>query len=464
MMYPNPLPTTLFHPAMLSAFTLAFLSALSLAQSPEPVHQMAYARAGPSFYVQGGLSTTNNQTTISSQLYALDLSTSWSADSPSWKALAGGIAFSLFYVVSSPDNQTIYTFMERNSVNSFAKYSIKLNTWQNTTAPLLGVILSSERPVADPSTGLVYIADMTGMDVYDTQTNNCKYTIATAFWTNHTATGDLPTPRADHCMATNEDGSTIVIFGGRLAASLANYSGALYVLDVASGVWKQGPPSTQRIYMSCFIVGDQFVVWGGYDGQNTVSVAPIIYNLTSMQWVTAYTTPSYYMKAASPSNPSAPAAKTTSSQAQTTPNSSNLGGIIGGIVGGLTAVALVASLFFYRKIEYNSLTQRKMVNEVERETHSDPLQGLQQNSQRDSKSHEQSSYYPNYTPQDIALKHEMYTSSLQGPHAPAADPTSQSTQERPINRRNPQEHNLVGRSPQETYAIRRGPQEISNYV
>ncbi|KAF8925595.1 hypothetical protein BGZ58_000682 [Dissophora ornata] len=420
---------------MLSAFTLAFLSALSLAQSPEPVHQMAYARAGPSFYVQGGLSTTNNQTTISSQLYALDLSTSWSADSPSWKALASGIAFSLFYVVSSPDNQTIYTFMERNSVNSFAKYSIKLNTWQNTTAPLLGVILSSERPVADPSTGLVYIADMTGMDVYDTQTNNC-----------------------------NEDGSTIVIFGGRLAASLANYSGALYVLDVASGVWKQGPPSTQRIYMSCFIVGDQFVVWGGYDGQNTVSVAPIIYNLTSMQWVTAYTTPSYYMKAASPSNPSAPAAKTTSSQAQTTPNSSNLGGIIGGIVGGLTAVALVASLFFYRKIEYNSLTQRKMVNEVERETHSDPLQGLQQNSQRDSKSHEQSSYYPNYTPQDIALKHEMYTSSLQGPHAPAADPTSQSTQERPINRRNPQEHNLVGRSPQETYAIRRGPQEISNYV
>ncbi|KAG0364469.1 hypothetical protein BGZ54_007500 [Gamsiella multidivaricata] len=157
--------------------TLSFLVLGSLAETPSPVQEMAFIRAGSNLYIQGGKFTQNNtDIAISPQLFALDLSTSWSVDSPPWKALASGVPFYLFAGTRASDNQTLITFMITDSTTTIARYSIPQDTWQSIVASPPETLQYGLQPVADPRSGHVYIAGSKLMNVYNEQRGTWGFT------------------------------------------------------------------------------------------------------------------------------------------------------------------------------------------------------------------------------------------------------------------------------------------------
>ncbi|KAF8935444.1 hypothetical protein BGZ58_005004 [Dissophora ornata] len=484
-------------------------------QTPAPVQDMAFMRAGQYLYIQGGdFSVNTTQKSLASQLFALDLSTSWSVSSPPWKALADGPPARSFYGVSTPDNQTLITFMvQPPATYNMAKYDVQQNTWQ--LSPVTNNDTSSYgiRPVVDPNTGLIYFAGVNNMDIFNPQTNvwtynsippsiltskyfagavynvarktimhlgGYNYGIAGSFestayiseyspstitYSTLITTGDPPSPRADHCMAVSEDGGIVVVFGGRLSPTLPKFTGTFYILDVATKVWKQGTALTPRIYMACVIVGNQFVAWGGFDGNETITGPPIVFDLTLNQWVSTYTAPSYYPTSTKPgsNSSSSPTGSTDSgsSNSSTPPagsKTSSFGAIIGGVVGGIALFALVGVTFYYKgrkneRLRNEALTQSRMINEAERVNEVERTNNKQPKTPKSS--HLETNHSSDAAPPQYQ---DAINSAGRSPRSPAMITTPGG----------PQEYPAAGRSPQcifnddipliESSSTRRNPQ------
>ncbi|KAF9149670.1 hypothetical protein BG015_008533 [Linnemannia schmuckeri] len=401
----------------------------TLAQSPSPVQEMAFMRGGNYLYVQGGKFVINErQISVSNQLAALDLSKPWSTNAPVWKLLSPGPAYNLYNGVSTADNQTLITFY--NNQELFVNiYNVQSNSWQYTSVKPSGELLQAIRTVIDPKTGLVYIDGADNMNIFDPANRGLSYsaippgvlsarffagagyhptrrsimymggvtgalqfeptTYITEFlldsqsWGTFPTTGDLPTPRCDHCMAISEDGNTVVMFGGRTPPP-TNFTGTFYILDVPSKTWVQGPSASTRLYSACAIVGDQFVVWGGFDGKSTIDGPPIIYSFSQKKWVEQYTPPAYFASMPAPSvpggggapqNPNTPTSPDGSSGGNTgnpsSSSSSNLGVILGGTLGSLCVMALAGVVYLYMKLRgdkamYETQTQQRIIQQAER--------------------------------------------------------------------------------------------------
>ncbi|KAF9174024.1 hypothetical protein BGX21_010518 [Mortierella sp. AD011] len=415
---------------VLMALTL-FL-ARSGAETPLPVQDLAFARVGSDLIVQGGKIVVNGvQQSVTGQTFALDLSSSWPTSSPSWRPFATGTPSTAFYGLSSGDNQTFITIKVVDTVSyTLSTLNVQQNTWQvmslnNNDTDTYGVY-----PVLDPTTDLIYIAGKVNMNVYNMKENVwtstsipantltqryfggavynkarhsimyiggynygapnnlenntylTEYTLTPGKWGVVTTTGTLPSPRADFCMAISDDSNTIVVFGGRTRAEPTSvFTGSIYILNMTSGTWVQGPQQPPRIYTTCVIVGNQFVAWGGSDGNNTLSGTPLVYDLTTNSWVDNYTAPAYYTNAPAPTTGSSGTSPTRSSGApgsnSTSPLSTAensqppLGAIIGGAVGAAAVGALTTALFFVRKrkierAKNDELAQRKALYAAER--------------------------------------------------------------------------------------------------
>ncbi|KAI1315342.1 hypothetical protein EDD11_000950 [Mortierella claussenii] len=378
----------------------------SLAQEmPSPVQEMAFMRVGRYLYVQGGKSEINHVLQfVSSQFCALDLSQSWSVDTPVWRILAPGPSYFLQNGIASPDNKTLTTFYQIADTLMVSKYDIAKNTWEYSSVPTLGDGMQGLRSILDPHTGLVYLNGVSmyqvyspttgtmagtvyapntfsarvfaagvynirrdsilyigGLDgelMYALQTSVTEFKPASGSWGTFATTGDIPTPRADHCMVSSEDGGTLVVYGGRIPTNTSsstptNYTSTLYTLDVSSAKWTQRPSSTNpRLYMACVIIEDQFVVWGGSDGESTVSGAPLIFNLTKNEWVDSYTAPAYSLDdpGSTPSNGMPiPSSFSPISPSTLSSSPSNLGAILGGTFGTLLVIALAGLIYLYMK-------------------------------------------------------------------------------------------------------------------
>ncbi|KAF8941377.1 hypothetical protein BGZ58_010169 [Dissophora ornata] len=382
------------------SFLLSLILSVQAQITPLAVEAFAFARAGPKLYIQGGKQTVNNTVvTTTTQTYSLDLSTSWSGDAAPWTMLSPGIAASLINGVATPDNQTLIVFI--NGVNDtliIPKYNIVSNVWDTNPIVLTPDQDTREgiRPVIDPTTWLTYLDAYQNMDIFNPNSSTVatsaipfttftsrlfsaatyvssrktimyfggltgaltfdplatyvsEYNIATGIWSNFTTSGQPPEPRSDFCMTASEDGNTVLIYGGRTAPNTTqnpptNFTGSFYMLDVPLGQWTQLPDGAVRLYMACLIIGDQFLAWGGSDGQSTHTGPPAIFSLTTRQWGTSYTAPAYYLDP-SIATTTVPASglpshtgssqTTDSSQAQTTASTNNLGAILGGVFGGL---------------------------------------------------------------------------------------------------------------------------------
>ncbi|KAG0059632.1 hypothetical protein BGZ90_004393 [Linnemannia elongata] len=84
--------------------------------------------------------------------------------------------------------------------------------------------------------------------------------------------------RADHCVTTNEDGTMMVVFGGRPTDPGPNgqkvpYLGDVYILNTISLTWTQGNPGEPRIYAAW--TDDSHVNAGAIAGGVVAGVAVI---------------------------------------------------------------------------------------------------------------------------------------------------------------------------------------------
>lgn len=139
--------------------------------APISVQEMAFMRAGPSFYVQGGkVVRQKNDYAISPQLYALDISISWTTDSPPWTALTAGPTYNLCNGVTSPDNKTLTILVQQQTAQLLInQFSVDTNTWKNSFAEV-NENLRGIRPVVDPTSGLIYIQGQQNMIILDPRT------------------------------------------------------------------------------------------------------------------------------------------------------------------------------------------------------------------------------------------------------------------------------------------------------
>lgn len=403
---------------LITSTLLLLLSLLPTAYSqlptspPLPVEQFAFTRAGPKAYMIGGKFVENGTTKATyGQVYSLDLTVAWKTASPSWQALAQVLPVYFINAVAAPDNQSIIVIKRgANESLSFPTYRIATNAWDLNPVNTNPVQESRQgiRPVMDPVTGNIYINAWTYLDIFNTNTStyqyqnmpaytftsrffagSCynaarrsimyfgglngaiqfdpaatyvsEYSITTSQWSNFTASGTPPEPRSDFCMAASEDGNRVVVFGGRIAPNTtvsppANFTGSFYILDTVTRQWTKGPDSTLRSYMGCLIVGDQFLVWGGSDGVNTITTPPIIFDFVTNQWVDTYTPPSYLLNWPKTTTTLAGVTKPTANSAPLGPatdtpvaKSNNLGAILGGTFGALFVIAISAMVYLVLK-------------------------------------------------------------------------------------------------------------------
>ncbi|KAF9437677.1 hypothetical protein BGZ76_011657 [Entomortierella beljakovae] len=414
--------------------------------APSPVQEFAYARAGSKLYVHGGRYTTGNgQETITSQLYALDLSKSWSTDSAPWQSLAPGPLETFVRAVATPDNQTFIVFRQGDNNSVVAtKYDIPSNTWGTSfvALPQDQNYRNGAIPLIDPLKSIVYFNSLYMMDSYNTANgavgtqsmptdmpNNRYFGSGTYVKSRKSfmyyggsntqlaldeagrvpTTGTSPSSRSDFCMVASEDGNKIVVFGGRIAVP-TNFTNTLFVLDVPSGKWTQGPDAkSNRLYPACAIVADQLITWGGAEGEPTHEGPPEIYSLSTNQWINTYTAPSYYSQ---PSSPSPTGPQTPGSTDPPPTSSSNLGPIIGGVFGGLAVIVLAVGAFIlFRRRENkrkgnNSDVNTTVANSGKKPGNSYQVQGQVTNNHTAHSHHYEpaalSEYSSNRDPQDIS--------------------------------------------------------------
>ncbi|KAG0272721.1 hypothetical protein BGZ95_011497 [Linnemannia exigua] len=124
---------------------------------PTPVSYPAYARTFNKLYVAGGAKLMDTGDFGIPQFISLDLTIPWSAASPAWTKLANGPIQYIFPVVFSADQQIMFAFHIKGT-NSPWLYNVQSNTWQESTAKFQNAALTGIGAVADPRTGLVYLA------------------------------------------------------------------------------------------------------------------------------------------------------------------------------------------------------------------------------------------------------------------------------------------------------------------
>ncbi|KAG0042032.1 hypothetical protein BGZ83_000987, partial [Gryganskiella cystojenkinii] len=402
--------------------TLLSLVPYTSAQAPSPnltsVQEMAFARAGSRLYINGGrVSKNGNNTLISGQFFSLDLSQSWDVNSAPWQVLPSTGAKYAISMVASPDNKTLYTLEVIGTDNSvlLTNYNIGMNVWDSRVVTIpqssLGEFRQGISPIIDPNTWTIYmngyVNGLTNLDVYNLNTSGLstqilpqyiltspfygrgvynklrnslmyfggwnatkhfdplatyvsEYNLTAKTWANVSTTGTAPPVRSDFCMAVNDDGSKVVVYGGRVAISTEEiYTGTFFILDVRTGKWTEGPPGDVCSYMACIIVGDQFLAWGGSFGITTWDTPPRIFDMTLGNWTTTYKAPAYYSNTPkfssavpSPSSTTLPSAGGNGSPS-TSPN--NLGAILGGTFGGMLILVSVGLIFVYLKRRENRI-------------------------------------------------------------------------------------------------------------
>ncbi|KAK3812444.1 MAG: hypothetical protein J3R72DRAFT_530129 [Linnemannia gamsii] len=339
MLAPSLLPRQLGVVALIVA-TLCIQSVS--AQTPVSVGSMAYTTVDEkTLYVHGGIAIAvpPGDNKVMPQFYSLDLTKSgWDTSSPPWTELIypSNLASSPPHSHSmtvSPDGKTLTTWFPYPDAFLVANYSITSNSW--TKVPFATNLTEIVRATTDPTTGTIYLpagipnntikySFATGRSILESipttvnipnsfysfvwcqtrksfilftgETNISpffEYTPSTSQWKVLPTTGFVPPFRSESCMQSAYNGTKIILFGGRNGRTVEKGSsvGNLYILDVTSMTWTEGPSADARSLMACSVSGDNFLVWGGYklaSKASAVPTTPLIYDMKIDQWTTKY--------------------------------------------------------------------------------------------------------------------------------------------------------------------------------
>ncbi|KAF8952103.1 hypothetical protein BGZ52_008001 [Haplosporangium bisporale] len=116
-------------------------------------------------------------------------------------------------------------------------------------------------------------------------------------WAAQATNGYFPSLRTAHCVASNEDGSVVGVFGGFVnRSSTSDHS--IYFLDTRTWTWTMSSSNTVRgrSYSACAMTGNQFIVWGGFYSNPTstpnnlpsVEESTLVYSRSEQNWVNTY--------------------------------------------------------------------------------------------------------------------------------------------------------------------------------
>ncbi|KAF9896725.1 hypothetical protein BX616_006873, partial [Lobosporangium transversale] len=196
-----------------------------------------------------------------------------------------------------------------------------------------------------------------------------------SWYTMHT-TGVAPPWRADHCMASNDDGTLVIVYGGRPVAG--PFTGDLYILDTIRGTWTQGASGPPRAYTACTIAGDQFLIWGGQTSDDAAGPVDVsIYHIGTNSWGTTYTPPEAYVAEREKETTSSAPAPTGTNGLKGPENessSSNAGAIAGGVVAAVAVICGIILFFVFRKKQHRATPVKTTGDPEENPSCKRPLQ------------------------------------------------------------------------------------------
>ncbi|KAF9086574.1 hypothetical protein BGX23_008778 [Mortierella sp. AD031] len=235
------------------------------------------------------------------QFAVLDLGVPWNASTPAWKKLANGPKQFDFPIAPNADGTKLIAFRYpgSNASDMFAQiYDKAANTWSPSKIRAPNPTRGGIDAVTDPTTNTVYLAGgyetddkLDQMYVYYWATDELKkipmvatsmamvlnykaawwsteksivyyggyarpsgdfapadfitYTPTTNEWRTIQTTGTAPGKRANHCMAISDDGTKLVVFGGRWSDKFyQSIMSELWVLDLTTKVWERTDAST----------------------------------------------------------------------------------------------------------------------------------------------------------------------------------------------------------------------------
>ncbi|KAK3822697.1 MAG: hypothetical protein J3Q66DRAFT_424096 [Benniella sp.] len=326
-----------FIPSLL--LTLSILSIAIHAQgNVRTVSSAAYARVRSELYAVGGYIGTASL----GQTIVLDFSTSWDAASPAWKRLQDGSDQPVFTGALSTNGSTFIAL--RSGGSSYARlYDVPTGEWSSSRTNLPdanGVTI-----VTDPTSNKAYIPFGSQMYIYDFTSDTTTtismasspiagwknfqgawwsskqsilffggfsnsgdgapvfttglymYIPKTNTWSSSAPTsGDAPSPRADMCVVISDDGSTLIVFGGRTDPSNVRptsetevISSDIFVLDLFTLIWTRAPDSGKpRMNSVCTLYNGIFFSWGGiYSGTTQVlDSSAILYDVEKKTYLT----------------------------------------------------------------------------------------------------------------------------------------------------------------------------------
>ncbi|KAF9122563.1 hypothetical protein BGW39_009651 [Mortierella sp. 14UC] len=387
-----------------------YLSAPVIAQPPLVTCCMAYNTIDENtFYIQGG--SVDPRVTVSSasvQFYSLDLTLpSWDTSNPPWKALppptgSTTLAPTFRHSMSvSADHRTLTIFVP-NGPGLISNFNIDDGSWTPVTTPSPNQsmpVIYGAQAATDPTTGIVYIPPAypsTYLSIYAPSTGVVttapmppvltgelsrhsfvwsqvrktfilfggvittnyfsEYDPITGKWTDLYASGPTPPLRQASCMVPAYNGTKMILFGGHNSSRPSG--GYLFILDVPTLTWNQGPnvdPSQNRSSMACSVSGDNFIVWGGYKwdplGSTAVSGTPLIYNIHSGQWTTKFERGTHYKLTATsgPGSTPGPGNPPPAVEGSGDGGSKINGAAVGGVAGGLVIVLALMFLIVRRR-------------------------------------------------------------------------------------------------------------------
>ncbi|KAG0219630.1 hypothetical protein BGX33_001802 [Mortierella sp. NVP41] len=331
--------------------------------------------------MQGG---STNSLVSSTQFYSLDLTQDWETSSPPWKSLKYPDSLATAYLTYrhslsvSPDNKVLTIWGPGMPAGFVANYNIQDDTWTPVT-PIPAQMNTPSRSMqaaTDPTTGLVYIPggyNNVSMAVYSFETKefspapmppgmNVEQRYYAFVWSQPTF-GLTPPYQVKSCMVPAYNGTKMMFFGGNPPSGSS--SADLWILDLPTMVWTQvrsAPSREKRSEMACFVSGDNFIVWGGYQSdppaKNTpMSTTPLIYNIDERVWTTKYERENHYRPPESDDDAMSKGAA-----------------IGGGVAAGVVVVAGIAFLFVRRRRRQQS-QQRGLDSTKEHESalHSDQI-------------------------------------------------------------------------------------------
>ncbi|KAF9415168.1 hypothetical protein BGZ94_000169 [Podila epigama] len=325
----------------------SFFISSALAQNFQP--RLAYGTSsvyieGKALYISGGHDGSLNNM---SQTFSIDLSSPWTTAAPKFTQLSSARSPTDYQVPNALDKDK-KSWLVISGHQSY-RYDIESNLWGNygSLANLYPVDQWYLNAAVDPITGYLLIPngyinssptpghyvtsmmqynivtnettsipmtngpeDLAAMSVtwsrylkkmvvfgglYDDKVHNTLYTYdSTTGWTLITTTNPNPSPRIYHCATQTSDGTKLIIFGG--ITSYVNYTTTpnIYVLDLATWTWAEGPPlpiHLARANAACAVTGDYFIAWGGDSGKIMESNVTLLFNYKTLKWTDSFVPP-----------------------------------------------------------------------------------------------------------------------------------------------------------------------------